>query len=91
MVPVVIALANDLVQFMTALGVLLNGIGLLFTIYQGYRNGKKITEVHSATNGMKAELEAVAFDRGHAAGRLVPHLAEPPLAVLVDPPGDDLS
>ena len=87
---ITLAWMNDLVQFMTAAGVLLNGIGLLFTIYQGQRNGKKITEVHTSTNGMKAELEAVAFDRGHAAGRLMPHLAEPPLVVLVDPPGDDL-
>ena len=45
-------------------------LAALATLISTLRANKKIAEIHTATNGMKAELEAVARKEGKAEGKL---------------------
>ena len=58
--------------FATGIGVLLNAIATVFSLIQSIRNGRKIEDVHLATNSMKDALVATtdkeAFARGVKSG-----------------------
>jgi hypothetical protein len=60
----------DVAQLMTAMGLLLNGVVTLLSYLQSVRNGKKIEQVHLATNGMKEALVASTAKENFAAGLL---------------------
>jgi hypothetical protein len=53
---------------------LITSSAVAFTVYQSYRNGKKIEQVHLATNSMKDALvlstEKESFARGIKAGEM---------------------
>ena len=62
----------EIAAFATGIGVLLNAVATVFGLMQSLRNGKKIEEVHLATNSMKDALVATtdkeAFARGVKSG-----------------------
>ncbi len=57
---------NDL---LSGLGQLLIGLGIFGNMILSWRNGRKIKEVHDATNGMKADLIKATQVAGEAKGR----------------------
>lgn len=58
---------HDLVS---AIAQLLLAIGVVGNMLLSWRNGRKIKEVHDATNGMKDELISTTQIAGEAKGRL---------------------
>lgn len=64
---------TEIVQIVTALGILFNGTASLLAFLQSRRNGSSIEKVHLATNSMKDELVKVtgdaAFERGLKQGQ----------------------
>jgi hypothetical protein len=62
----------EIAAFATGIGMLLNAIATIFGLMQSLRNGRKIEEVHLATNSMKDALvdktDKEAFARGVKSG-----------------------
>lgn len=56
------------VQLATFLGIVATVIGQVLIAYFAYKQKKLLTDVHTATNGMKAEMEKVKFAEGRAEG-----------------------
>lgn len=52
----------------TEIAQIITAIGVVITAISSYRNGRKISKVEEATNGMKAQLEAAAREEGRLAG-----------------------
>ena len=58
----------ELSGLLTAIGVLLTAVATVINIGVSLRNGRKIKEVHDATNGMKTELVKEVREASFARG-----------------------
>jgi hypothetical protein len=63
---------EEMAALATGIGVLLNAVVTVFSLIQSMRNGRKIEDVHLATNSMKdalvASTEKESYARGVKAG-----------------------
>jgi hypothetical protein len=83
---------GEVAALATGMGVLLNAVATAFSLAQSLRNGRKIEEVHLATNSMKdalvASTDKEAFARGIKAGEAssmqINH-RNPPVDIVVPP------
>jgi hypothetical protein len=58
----------EMAALATGIGVLLNAVVTVFSLIQSLRNGRKIEQVHLATNSMKDALVDVTGKEAYARG-----------------------
>lgn len=59
---------TEIAQVVTAVGLLLTGMSSAMGLLQSWRNGRKIEEIHVATNSMKDKLVQVTGEAKYAEG-----------------------